>query len=408
MELIRTWSGSGDPRGQDGTDLLCQRRVVYVLPYLGIGGTERHVLHLVRRIAWARPPVVVAPDGPLRAALEGAGAVVRPFVDPTGNWLQGVRSFRHAFGDALEVAGAPAEPPVVHVHSAAELLWLARRWAPHARFVFTDHGYFGRGAGVSYRLAAGVLRRSGAVVVVVSSQQRDLWIRQLGLPAGRVRVIPNGVPDPAAEGVPGPAPPWAGAVEPLGRASGDPDTARDGYGALPTVGAVGRLEPQKGFEDLLQAFEHVVAQVPEAQLVIVGKGSLRSVLLRRVQGNPRLRARVVLAGEVPGAARWMRHFAVFCQPSVAEALPLSVLEAMASGCAIVATCVGGVPEALGYGQAGLLVPPRDPEALAGALVSLLTDAGLRERLGRAARQRYAERYTDVGMARAVARLYGQL
>jgi glycosyltransferase involved in cell wall biosynthesis len=392
-----------DGQREEAAGLLCRREVVYVLPYLGIGGTERHVLHLVERIVWERPPVVVAPDGPLRAALEAAGASVRVFVDPTGNWLQGVRSFRRAFREALGLVQAAGGSPVVHVHSAAELLWLARRWAPHAAFVFTDHGYFGPGAQLSYRLAGAVLRRTGAVLVVVSSPSRALWTRRLGIPEAQVRVIPNGVPDPTVRALAAAPPPWVDGQPGEAGASG----LQEGGGSA-VVGAVGRLEPQKGFEDLVEAFEEVVAEAPQARLVIVGKGSLRPVLLRRIQESRRLRGRVILAGEVPGAAAWVRHFTVFCQPSVAEALPLSLLEAMASGCAIVATCVGGMPEALGYGQAGLLVPPRDPEALAAAVLSLLQDAQLRERLGRTARQRYAEHFTDVGMARALSRLYEQL
>lgn len=104
----------------------------------------------------------------------------------------------------------------------------------------------------------------------------------------------------------------------------------------------------------------------------------------------------------------MRYFTLYCLPSVAEALPLSLIEAMAWGCPILATRVGGVPEALGDGTAGILVPPGDPQALASELQRLLQDATLRERLGRSARQRYQERFTHTAMARAVAELYARL
>lgn len=402
---------STHPRGRlsESVRPACDRRVVYILPYLGVGGTEKHVLHLVQAMGWAEPPVVVAPDGALRAAMEAAGARVHLFLNPTGRWVEGIRSFRGAFRAAMEWAQAGGQIPVVHAHSAAELLWLARRWVPRAKFVFTDHGYFGPGAGLSYRLAAALLRRSDAVLIVVSSQQRALWTRRLGIPEVRVRVVHNGVPDPTTEGNGLPSVAVAAPEGPGRQATAGPGPLPGLAGTSPmVVGAVGRLEPQKGFQYLLEAFERVAPEFPDARLLVVGQGSLREVLWKRAQQSPRLRDRVVLPGEVPGAEAWMRHFTVYCLPSLAEALPLSLLEAMAWGCPIVATAVGGVPEALGYGQAGLLVPPRDVQALAAALRRLLADAALRERLGRLARQCYTEHFTDAAMARGVAALYAAL
>lgn len=396
----------------------CRRRVIYVLPYLGVGGTEMHVLHLVSGIRWARPPVVVAPDGALRRAFEGAGAQVRVFTDPTGKWLAGVRSFRRALLRALEpeqpgargpAGGSEPSAPVIHVHSAAELLWLARRWARNARFVFTDHGYFGRGAALSYRIAAALLRSSGVPLITVSALQRSLWVGPLRMRADRVRTIPNGVPDPMACTPDVPPPPWASGPGPVHLPAASSSGLSPLAPAPPAiVGAVGRLEPQKGFTYLLDAFERIAPHFAAARLVVVGDGSLRATLESRIASSPVLRERVTLAGQVAMASSWMRYFTLFCLPSLAEALPLTLIEAMASGCPIVATQVGGVPEALGGGTAGILVPPGDPQALASGLEQLLQDAALRERLGRSARQRYEERFTHTAMARAVAELYARL
>lgn len=396
---------------------VCRRRVIYVLPYLGVGGTEMHVLHLVTGIGWVSPPVVVAPEGVLRGALESAGAQVRVFTNPTGNWVQGIRSFRRVLLQALESVGpgawssggSDAQAPVIHVHSAAELLWLARRWARGARFVFTDHGYFGPGAKLSYRVAAALLRRCGALLVTVSAQQRSLWTGPLRIREDRVRMIPNGVPDPTVRVPELPPPPWATGQSPGHHIPGPSDGFSPHACTPPTiVGAVGRLEPQKGFTYLLDAFEQITHQFPAARLVLVGEGSLRETLRRRIQSSAALRERVTLTGQVAMAASWMRYFTVYCLPSVAEALPLSLIEAMAWGCPIVATRVGGVPEALGDGMAGVLVPPGDPQALASGMQRLLQDSALRERLGRSARQRYQERFTHTAMARAVAELYARL
>lgn len=410
------WLRTGAGLQTDPPAATCRRRVIYILPYLGVGGTEMHVLHLVSGIRWACPPTVVAPDGALRGAFEAAGARLLVFDDLTGRWLAGVRSFRATLRRAMEpydtAAAMPEAPyesplPVVHVHSAAELLWLARRWARQARFVFTDHGYFGRGAGLSYRIAAAVIRGARIPLITVSHLQRSLWVGRLRVDPGRVVVIPNGVPDPLASRAAAVGPPWA-VEQSAQRPPGESWGRSSRLAPVLVIGAVGRLETQKGFSYLLDAVERLAPQFPALRLVLVGDGSLRGTLEGRVHSSPVLRARVLLTGQVQGASAWMRHFTVYCLPSLAEALPLSLIEAMASGCPIVATWVGGVPEALGDGTAGPLVPPGDAQALASALQALLQDEGLRQRLGRAARRRYLESFTHAAMARAVAELYARL
>src|SRR5207302_3890105 len=96
---------------------------------------------------------------------------------------------------------------------------------------------------------------------------------------------------------------------------------------------------------------------------------------------------------------------VFCLPSHTEGFPLSLLEAMGSADAVVATAVGDVPEMLGDGEAGILVPPRDPASLADALTTLAADEARRLALGRAARARAEERYSRDRMDRELVELY---
>src|SRR5207245_603208 len=146
------------------------------------------------------------------------------------------------------------------------------------------------------------------------------------------------------------------------------------------VAAVGRLVPQKGFDVLLEAFARLDA--PEVDLLIAGDGPERRRLeaLRERLG---LGARVHLLGAVDRAtvaSLYQGARLVVC-PSRWEGLPLVCLEAMASGRAVVASRVDGIPDAVGDGETGLLVQPEDPVALAGALRALLDDGPRRERLG---------------------------
>ena len=152
----------------------------------------------------------------------------------------------------------------------------------------------------------------------------------------------------------------------------------------PYVAAVGRLVPQKGFDVLLEAFARLDA--PEVDLLIAGDGPERRRLeaLRERLG---LGARVHLLGAVDRAtvASLYRGARLVACPSRWEGLPLVCLEAMASGRAVVASRVDGIPDAVGDGETGLLVPPEDPLALADALGALLEDGPRRERLGARAR-----------------------
>ncbi|MBE3597524.1 MAG: glycosyltransferase family 4 protein [Limnochordaceae bacterium] len=368
-------------------------RLVYVLPYLGIGGTEYHVLHLVRAIAWREPPRVVAPDGPLRPEFVAAGARMHFFDDLTGNWWVGMRTFRRALGEALAEGSGAAAPEagtrassIVHVHGAAELLWLAyrqaRRQKAPARFLFTSHGYFGPGARTSYRLAAWILRRLRVPVIAVS-QEEARRLQQAGLPPGQLRVVHNGVPDPLQQ----PAPAW-----PFG----------DGR---PRVLFVGRLAEQKGVRQLLEAFEQVSPVAPGARLVIVGAGPLEAELRERIGRSESLRTRVELAGPVPGAARLMAHADVVCMPSLDEALSLVGIEALACGRALVASRAGGTGELIEDGTSGVLVPPGDVTALARALGARAGRPRPSRTPREGARRRYETAFTVEAMAAKTAAIY---
>ncbi|MBN2848988.1 MAG: glycosyltransferase [Coriobacteriia bacterium] len=134
----------------------------------------------------------------------------------------------------------------------------------------------------------------------------------------------------------------------------------------------GNLEPVKGLDVLLDAFERVIAEGGADRLVIVGDGPLRGVMEERVAASSTLGECVRFAGQLPqpDLARWMAAADVFVLPSRAEGLGLVLLEAMACGTPCVATRVGGVPEILDE-DCGALVAPDDPAALAAAIASVM-------------------------------------
>ena len=198
------------------------------------------------------------------------------------------------------------------------------------------------------------------------------------LPNGSVRTIHNGVPDES--------------FEPLPRLTGGP-----------VVGAIGRLEHQKGFDTLI----HALANVEGSTLVLVGDGNERAAL-ERLAKSVGIADRVIWAGWSDEPRRYLSTFDVFALPSRFEGFPLALLEALLARSAVVAADVGSVSEAVVDGKTGLLVPPDDSGALAHAIRRLLADAGLRRRLGEQGRQLILERFTAAHMTRAFEELYIEL
>lgn len=155
---------------------------------------------------------------------------------------------------------------------------------------------------------------------------------------------------------------------------------------------LGRINADKGIQDLLLALPSVLASVPECIVAIAGTGEVDRFRNLAVQLG--VAESVQFPGWIDGGAKsaLLQTAAVFVLPSHLEAMPMSLLEAMAYGLPVVATRVGGIPQAVRDGVDGLLVPPRDPDALANALIRLLTSMELRNSLGRSGRLRVQEHF----------------
>jgi glycosyltransferase involved in cell wall biosynthesis len=154
------------------------------------------------------------------------------------------------------------------------------------------------------------------------------------------------------------------------------------------IGSVANFRAVKGHRYLPEAFAHVREQVPDAILVLVGRGQLEPQL-RTLADRLGLDGSVVFTGYREHAAKIVAAFDVFALPSLNEGLPIALLEALALGKPCVATAVGGVPEIVTHGVHASLVEPGDGRALATALTRLLRDDSLRQRYASAALERAA-------------------
>jgi starch synthase len=307
----------------------------------------------------------------------------------------------------LSMAAATAGADVVHSHTwyaalAGHLSGLLHG-IPH---VLTAHSLeplrpwkaeqLGGGYAVSSWSERAAMESAAAVIAVSQGMRSDILMTYPNVPADRVHVIHNGID--------------AGQYQPdhgrdvLDRYGIEPDR--------PSVVFVGRVTRQKGVPVLLRAAEWIA---PEAQLVLCA-GQADTPELAAEVSDLVTHLRETRSGVVwlPGmlakeeVIQIMTQATVFACPSLYEPLGIVNLEAMACGTAVVASAVGGIPEVVAEGETGLLVPPADEAALAGAINALVNDPARAAELGARGRARAVADFSWDSIAAQTARLYASL
>lgn len=225
-------------------------------------------------------------------------------------------------------------------------------------------------------------------ILVGSAQVWQDVRRYDGVPTSRLVLMPYGIP-------------LAELDTPLSR-----EEARERFGVSGglVIGAVGRLEAQKGHTHLLAALPELRREIPDLVVLLVGEGREQEALRRQVR-DLALENTVRFLGTRRDLAEIFRALDVFVHPSLWEGLPLALLKAMGAGLPVVATRVSGSREAVEDGVNGYLVEPGDPEALARAILDLHRHPEARRRLGDAARGTVAKRYSLEAMLRRLEELY---
>jgi glycosyltransferase involved in cell wall biosynthesis len=169
-----------------------------------------------------------------------------------------------------------------------------------------------------------------------------------------------------------------------------------------TIGTVGNLFPFKGQRFLLDAFRRLESR--EDRLVIIGGGPLEAAL-RNDATSMGVADRTVFAGSRPDAADLTSAFDVFVQPSLAEGMPIALLEAMGRGVAAIATAVGGTSEIITHGDTGVLVRAGDPKQLSAAITTLRRDTVLRNAIARRGRERVRKDFSLAMMVAGYQEIY---
>lgn len=264
------------------------------------------------------------------------------------------------------------QPAVTSTHSSkAGLLGRLAAWSLGRTVIFTAHGWafhpiLPNRQALAYRYLETLGARFASRIITVSEFDRQLAIRSRVAPADKLVRVHNGIPDiPAAL-----------------RASAN--------GGVPRLIMVARFEEPKDHRTLFQAMSGLRDRA--WQLDLIGDGPLLSEAESQSAALG-ISDRVRFWGSRRDVAERLAGSEVFLLLSEREGFPLSILEAMRAGLPVIASAVGGIPEAVEDGVTGFLVPPRDPETLRDRVERLLTDPALRRRLGADGRKRYEQEFT---------------
>lgn len=366
------------------------RRVMLMTDEMEVGGSQRQIVQLA-----------------LGLKARGVTCAVLYFINPSflAEQLQaaGIETIRvnktarvdPGFVRRLRQAIRAWAPDVVHCYSFTAELWgaIACRLLPARErpvlisSVRGTYEWYGRN---QWRMKRWVSSQS-ASIISNSREGAEYAARQMHWPLHHFHVVHNGVSVTA---------PDAARVDLLRQ-----HYLQNTFDTL--VLFVGRLVEHKNLPRLLQAFAQVVKQRPRTRLLLAGSGPLHDALAAQI-GQLGLQDHALLLGEQSEVPALMEAADLVVLPSLREGLSNVVLEAMALGRAVLSTPVGGIPQAIDNGRHGVLVEPTDTDALARALLTLIDDPALRERLGRAAQHKVLEQYSPPAMVSAMLKEYSRV
>lgn len=357
---------------------------MYVNYSLGMGGIETLILELCRRLdpeRYAPSVCVFQKDGRLRGEFEALGIPVYTIEKGRGtDWSIPLKLARLARQKGVDI---------LHTHNSCAWFyggiaaWLSRLPLIHTEHTSPDHNF------ERWWKIERFLSRFTVGITTVAASVARFMIDQEHIAPEKIDVIYNGI-EPGVYEI-----------------QLDRNWKRKELGlerADLAVGMVARFFPEKDHRCLLEAFTQVVKRIPHARLLIAGDGPLREKLVR-YREELGLSDRVFFLGNRRDIPELLQALDLFVLSSYKEGLPIVLLEAMAAGRAVVATEVDGNPELVLHNRTGLVVPPKNPWALAEAICELLLDPERARRMGEEGKRRVGEKFSFIPMISAYESLY---
>jgi glycosyltransferase involved in cell wall biosynthesis len=282
------------------------------------------------------------------------------------------------------------EIDILHAHKFGSNAWgtVLGRLARVPVIIAHEHTWSYEGRPVRRLVDRELIARGADAFLAVSKADRRRMVTVEGINPGKVRYLPNGIPAQVRQGI--------DVRAQLGIPAG-----------APVVGAVGHLRKQKAFDVLVVAAGILASEFPELRVLIVGAGEEREQLGDLIRASD-LEETVLLTGARSDIPDVLAAVDVAVLSSDFEGAPLTIMEYMAAEKPVVATAVGGVPDLVEHAVEGLLVPPRNPEALAAAVATLLRDPARARAMGARGRERQQREFSIESFVRRLEHLYVDL
>jgi len=360
-------------------------KILHLINTLSAGGAELHLLTLCRYLKQAGVEVVVGylKEGrskPLRQEFEANGVPVNPL---GGDSVWNVRYFARARRWVVR-----EQPDILHTHlPRADLVGrLLKAAGVCIPWVVSVHGIYSKHWRGKWSLPffSYIWRRADAVIAI-SHAVKEWLVIEREIPQVKVHVVHYGIEIDR----------FAYHQQP-----------RQGREGSPIIGTIGRLEPIKGHETLIQAMPLVLQRYPQARLLIVGHDPYGyGASLRGLIQSLGLDGKVQLLGFVEDIPSFLNDIDLFVFASRSEGFGQVLIEAMAAGKPVVASRIPPITEIVLDGETGFLAPPEQPEAFAQAILKVLSDHKRMYRMGQAGRQRVEEYFNAKRMTEEIVKIY---
>lgn len=275
------------------------------------------------------------------------------------------------------------KPDIVHTHNPGPLLYgtITAKLAGVPVVINTRHGR-------APKHANRFIWSMNTAIVAISVDAKNELLKNNSINPGKVSVIHNGIDLDAFKS----------------RVSQQEVKKTLGLESSYVIGTVSRLSREKDQFDLIRAFAMIASFEPMIRLVFAGDGPLKDELAA-LADNLGIKDKIVFLGFRDDVNTILQAFDIFVLSSLHEGISLSLLEAMGSGLPVIATNVGGNPEVVVDGETGILVPPQDPEKMAEAIMKILKNPDLANKMGHAGRKRVEEKFSLDRMVREYEAIY---
>lgn len=335
------------------------QKILYILPFMNLGGTEVHTVELIKGIRSEYEVLVAGPEG-LGISLLEENKI--PYTKLPGLTPFNVRLYKNMLKSILK----DFKPDLVHIQGRYEPAFFSKRILSSIPVIITCHGYGNSIALWDYKLTAMAGNRWAEKVIAVCNNDKELLIR-FGLKPKKVTLIYNGI------------------------------STIEERKSLPQfdglkIGTIASLIKRKGINYLIEAIDLITKKFKDVGLFIIGEGEERGRLESLVE-RLKIKRYIFFLGGLPFARSYINNFDIFVLPSLFESLPVSIIEAYAEKKPVIASNVGGIPELVKDEETGILVPPKDTKALASAIERLIRDERLREKLAENGYNRFIREFT---------------